>query len=62
MKFVFEVIIHGDEIDAIVDKFGKKATEGALLEDLSNIIGDEAEIAGFKSEVAFIRMEEAANE
>lgn len=34
MKFVFEVIIHGDEIDAIVDKFGKKATEGALLEDM----------------------------
>ena len=58
MKFVFEVIIHGDVIDAIVDKFGKKATEGALLEDLSNIIGDEAEIVGFKSEVAFIRMEE----
>ena len=51
-----------DELDAIVDKFGKKATEGALLEDLGNIIGDEAEIAGFKSEVAFIRMEEAANE
>ena len=58
MKFVFEVIIHGDEIDAIVDKFGKKATEGALLEDLSNIIGGKAEIAGLKSEVAFVRMEE----
>ena len=58
MKFVFEVIIHGGEIDAIVDKFGKKATEGALLEDLNNIIGGEAEIVGIKSEVAFVRMEE----
>ena len=59
MKFVFEVIMHGDEIDAIVDKFGKKATEGALLEYLNNIIDDEAEITRLKSEVAFIRMEEA---
>ena len=58
MKFVFEVIMHGDEIDAIVDNLGKKATERALLEDLRNIIGGEAEIAGFKSEVAFVRMEE----
>ena len=58
MKFVFEVIMHGDEIDAIVDNLGKKATERALLEDLRNIIGGEAEIAGLKSEVAFVRMEE----
>ena len=58
MKFVFEVIIHGDEIDAIVDNLGKKATERALLEDLKNIIGGEAEIVGLKSEVAFVRMEE----
>ena len=58
MKFVFEVIIHGDEIDAIVDKFGKKGTEGALLEDLNNIIGGEAKIVGFESEVTFIRVEE----
>ena len=58
MKFVFEVSIHGDEIDGIADKFGKKATERALLEDLRNIIGGKAEIAGLKSEVAFVRMEE----
>ena len=58
MKFVFEVIMHGDEIDAIVDNLGKKATERALLEDLKNIIGGEAEIVGLKSEVAFVRMEE----
>ena len=58
MKFVFEVSIHGDEIDGIADKFGKKTIEGALLEDLKNIIGDETKIVGFESEVAFVRMEE----